>query len=63
MQDSLVMTCYPHRTAVRHLISADLKEERSLWCSQINRAVANLRAWDIDAQEATSEGAALNKHP
>lgn len=56
------MTCYPHRTAIRHLISADLKEERSLWCSQINRAVANLRAWDIDAQEATSEGAALTKH-
>lgn len=61
-KDSLVMTCYPHRTAVRHLISADLKEERSLWCSQINRAVANLRAWDIDAQEPTSEGSALNKH-
>jgi len=58
-KDSLVMTCYPHRTALRHLISADLKEERVLWCSQLNRCLANLRAWDIDAQEPTSEGVSL----
>ena len=54
------MTCYPHRTALRHLISADLKEERLLWCSQINRALCNLRAWDMEAQEPTSEGTSVS---
>lgn len=55
------MTCYNHRTALRHLLSADLKEERQLWCSQINFALANLRAWDPDAQEPSMEGAAFQK--
>lgn len=44
------MTCYPHRTALRHLISADLKVERQLWCTQINRVLANLRIWDTETQ-------------
>lgn len=50
------MTTYPRRTALRHLLSADLKEERTIWCTKLNQALANLRAWDTSAQEATSEG-------
>ncbi|XP_046438259.1 anillin-like [Daphnia pulex] len=47
-KDSLVMTCYPNQTALRHLISADLKEERQLWCMQINRVLANFRVWNLE---------------
>ncbi|KAI9557161.1 hypothetical protein GHT06_016968 [Daphnia sinensis] len=47
-RDSLVMTCYPNETALRHLISADVKEERQLWCTQINRVLANLRVWNLE---------------
>lgn len=54
------MTCYSRRTALRHLISADLKDERQLWCSQINRALANLRAWDTDSVEPSAEGLSSN---
>ena len=61
-KNSLVMTCSnPNRTALRHLLSADLKEERHLWCRQINRVLANLRAWDADAQKPSNEGAAPSK--
>ncbi|XP_076045559.1 uncharacterized protein LOC143027828 isoform X3 [Oratosquilla oratoria] len=31
------------------LLSADCKEERILWCNQLNKALANIRAWDPDA--------------
>lgn len=44
------MTRHSNGTAIRHLISADLKEERLLWCSQINKALANLRVWETDPQ-------------
>jgi len=62
-KDSLVMTCYPRRTALRHLLSADLKEERHQWCRQINRVLANLRAWDPDAQKPSIEGTTLIRNP
>lgn len=47
-RDSLVMTCYPNETALRHLVCADVKEERQLWCTQINRVLANLRVWNLE---------------
>jgi len=52
------MTCCSHRTTLRHLLSADLKEERQVWCKQINRVLANLRAWDPDSQKPSVDGAA-----
>ena len=48
------MTTHPRRTALRHLISADLKEERVFWCGRINQVLENLRAWDVDALEPTA---------
>lgn len=42
------MTCYPNETALRHLVCADVKEERQLWCTQINRVLANLRVWNLE---------------
>ena len=33
-------------TILRHLLSADTREERLNWCSIISKALANLRAWD-----------------
>jgi hypothetical protein len=29
----------------RHLLSADTREDRLLWCSQLNKTLAMLRAW------------------
>lgn len=49
LQNSLVMTCHLHATAMRHLLSADSKEERQSWCSKINLTLANLRAWNAPA--------------
>jgi len=48
-KDTLVTSCHSEYTAVRHLVSADTKEERDVWCKQFNRALANLRAWDPHA--------------
>jgi actin-binding protein anillin len=48
-KDTLVTSCHGEYTAVRHLISADTREERDLWCRQFNRSLANLRAWDPHA--------------
>lgn len=31
------------------LLSADSKEERLAWCNKLNKALANIRAWDPDA--------------
>ena len=31
---------------LRHLLSADSREERLLWCNILNKALDNLRAWD-----------------
>jgi len=40
----------PTYTAIRHLISADSREERDMWARQLNKALANLRAWDPEAK-------------
>ena len=33
-------------TTLRHLLSADTRDERVNWCSVISRSLASLRAWD-----------------
>lgn len=35
-----------HVTILRHLLSADSRQERVLWCDILNKALENLRAWD-----------------
>ncbi|KAF5291923.1 hypothetical protein FQA39_LY14155 [Lamprigera yunnana] len=37
--DSLVMQCNADYTIIRHLLSADTKEERNEWCSAFNKAL------------------------
>ena len=34
-------------TILRHLLSADSRNERLTWCDILNKALENLRAWDI----------------
>ena len=36
-----------HVTILRHLLSADSRTERLTWCDILNKALENLRAWDI----------------
>ncbi|KAK4885871.1 hypothetical protein RN001_002142 [Aquatica leii] len=39
-KDSLVMHCNGDTTVMRHLLSADTKEERIEWCTALNKALA-----------------------
>ena len=34
-------------TILRHLLSADSRQERLTWCEILNKALENLTAWDI----------------
>lgn len=54
-KDTLVTSCHKGYTAVRHLISADTREERDAWCQQLNKALANLRAWDPVAKQSVDD--------
>ncbi|XP_069676075.1 anillin isoform X2 [Periplaneta americana] len=44
-EDSLVLVRRGSQTTIRHLLSADTREERLQWCAQLNKALAMLRAW------------------
>ncbi|CAH0551583.1 unnamed protein product [Brassicogethes aeneus] len=44
-KETLVMVRKGERTIIRHLLSADTKEERIEWCSKFNAALAALRMW------------------
>ncbi|XP_034230299.1 LOW QUALITY PROTEIN: anillin-like [Thrips palmi] len=44
-ENSLDLICMGDVTHVRHLLSADTREERLDWCTQINKALAVIRAW------------------
>lgn len=48
-RDTLVSRTYDTMTTVRHMLSADTKEERIVWCNKLNRALANIRTWHCDA--------------
>ncbi|XP_033214177.1 anillin-like isoform X2 [Belonocnema kinseyi] len=43
--DSLVMVRNDSSTTVRHLLSADTKEDRLEWCAKINKTIHLIRAW------------------
>ncbi|XP_033212205.1 anillin-like isoform X2 [Belonocnema kinseyi] len=43
--DSLVMVRNGASTTVRHLLSADTKEDRLEWCSKLNKTIHLIRAW------------------
>ncbi|XP_049789406.1 anillin-like isoform X4 [Schistocerca nitens] len=46
--ESLILVRSKNRTTIRHLLSADTKEDRLLWCSQLNKTLSMLRAWNSD---------------
>ena len=33
-------------TTVRHLLSADTRDDRVAWCAVLQKAIDNIRAWD-----------------
>lgn len=43
--DSLIMVRNGSHTTVRHLLSADTKEDRLEWCSKLNKTINLIRAW------------------
>jgi len=45
-RESLVLIRQGSSTIIRHLLSADSREERLTWSSILNQALENLRAWD-----------------
>ncbi|XP_030368854.1 anillin isoform X2 [Scaptodrosophila lebanonensis] len=44
-QESLIIVPNGRMTTVRHLLSADTKEEREEWCAYFNKALTLIRAW------------------
>ncbi|XP_060534252.1 anillin isoform X2 [Cylas formicarius] len=44
-KDSLVTVCKGDKTVIRHLLSADTKEERIEWCYKLNAALTAIRTW------------------
>ena len=48
LMNNNVLLIFPgHMTILRHLLSADSRQERLTWCEILNKALENLRAWDI----------------
>ncbi|XP_046580326.1 anillin-like [Haliotis rubra] len=48
-RDTLVSRTYNTMTTIKHMLSADTKEERIVWCNKVNRALANICTWHSDA--------------
>lgn len=44
-KDSLVTVLRGDNTIIRHLLSADTKEERLEWCEKFNKALNSIRLW------------------
>ncbi|XP_070199990.1 anillin-like isoform X4 [Littorina saxatilis] len=53
-KDTLISRTYNTMTTIRHMLSADTKEERIVWCNKLNRALANIRTWHSDAMRPVS---------
>jgi actin-binding protein anillin len=47
-------------TTLRHLLSADTRDERVNWCSVISRSLASLRAWDPTSSRPLSHSDSLS---
>ncbi|XP_076276786.1 anillin-like isoform X2 [Lasioglossum baleicum] len=43
--ESLIVIRNAHTTTIRHLLSADTKEDRLEWCSKLNKTLNLIRAW------------------
>ncbi|CAH1132178.1 unnamed protein product [Ceutorhynchus assimilis] len=49
-KDTLVMVRKGDKTIIRHLLSADTKEERIEWCQKLNAALGALKMWGNNQQ-------------
>ncbi|XP_074040615.1 anillin, actin binding protein [Leptinotarsa decemlineata] len=49
-KDSLVTICKGDKTIIRHLLSADTKDDRIQWCDKFNAALTALRMWGSSRQ-------------
>jgi len=54
VESLVVVKSSKERTTLRHLLSADSRVERVAWCDSLNKALANLRAWDTSRARANS---------
>lgn len=54
-KDSLVIERHSKYTLVRHLLSADTKEERDRWCSNFNKALVLVRSWGGSSVDTTKK--------
>ncbi|XP_045117438.1 anillin-like isoform X3 [Portunus trituberculatus] len=50
-ETNLVQEVKGSSVVTKMLLSADSKEERMVWCNKLNKALANIRAWDPDAMQ------------
>ncbi|XP_042896597.1 anillin isoform X2 [Parasteatoda tepidariorum] len=48
-KNTLISYCANTVTTTKHLLAADTKEERVLWCDKLNEALSNVRKWDPHA--------------
>merc|ERR1711981_1099762 len=53
-RDSLVVIKQGNTTVLRHLLSADSRNERVVWCDILTQALDNLRAWDTVRPRSSS---------
>ncbi|XP_022237430.1 anillin-like [Limulus polyphemus] len=52
-RDTLISRIHKTITSTKHLLSADTKEERILWCTRLNEALNSIRRWDPQALQPT----------
>ncbi|XP_067135698.1 anillin-like [Centruroides vittatus] len=48
-RDTLISQSVNTITTTKHLLSADTKEERILWCNRLNEVLSSIRKWDPEA--------------
>lgn len=48
-RDTLISQSVNTITTTKHLLSADTKEERILWCNRLNDVIGSIRKWDPEA--------------
>uniref|UniRef100_T1IYG8 PH domain-containing protein n=1 Tax=Strigamia maritima TaxID=126957 RepID=T1IYG8_STRMM len=48
-EETLVCQRFGPYATTKHMLSADTKEERILWCNVLNKALRNIRMWDPEA--------------
>lgn len=53
-RDSLVIVRHSKYTLVRHLFSADTKEEREKWSANFNKALVLVRSWGAGNSDCTA---------